>query len=152
MAMNKNDVRQIIKTTLLYIDKYSEDAEELLMLTAAVESGLGTYMYQVNGPARGIFQMEPATENDCWKNYLNLRNDAYIEKIKNLKFSGLDNLPYNLAYQVALCRVHCLRVTEAIPPKTDVKALAEYWKKYYNTVKGKGTVDKAVKEYKRLVL
>jgi hypothetical protein len=36
-------------------------AADLLMATAAVETALGTYLLQIKGPARGVFQVEPAT-------------------------------------------------------------------------------------------
>ena len=38
-----------------------QSAIDLLLGTAAQESAFGTYLRQVNGPALGAFQMEPAT-------------------------------------------------------------------------------------------
>ena len=54
----------IVKSTLNDLLLYSEDAEELLVFTCAVESLGGTYLQQVKGPALGIYQMEPVTYND----------------------------------------------------------------------------------------
>jgi hypothetical protein len=34
---------------------------------------------------------------------------------------------------------------------TDVFKLAEYWKKYYNTPKGKGTVQQFIQSYNKYV-
>ena len=49
----------------------SQEAENLLMGTAAQESALGEYIRQLgNGPALGIFQMEPETFDDIVRNYL----------------------------------------------------------------------------------
>jgi hypothetical protein len=50
----------------------------------------------------------------------------------------------NLYYAAALCRVHYRRVREALPNEDDAEGMARYWKKYYNTVAGAGTVEKAV--------
>jgi hypothetical protein len=120
------------------------------MLTAATESHLGTYIRQVGGPARGIFQMEPATEQDIWDNLL-----FYKPKLATLLYdfdSSADNtLEWNLAYQILMARMHYLRVKEPLPKWDDVEGLAAYWKRYYNTPKGKGTIEKAVADYQRLV-
>jgi hypothetical protein len=57
---------QLIKTVLINFDPFlaSLNAIQLLMGTAAQESHLGTYLKQINGPALGVFQMEPNTEID----------------------------------------------------------------------------------------
>jgi len=60
--MYREHLREMIQFVLKNYDLYSRDAEELLMLTAACESNLGHYFKQLgNGPALGIFQVEPAT-------------------------------------------------------------------------------------------
>ena len=71
MGINKDQFRDLIRRTLKDITLYSEDAVDLLMMTAAAESNLGEYLRQINGPALGAFQMEPGTHDDIWKNYLN---------------------------------------------------------------------------------
>lgn len=58
--MDKRQLRNLIRRVLIGIGGYSEEAENLLMGTAAQESALGEYIRQLgNGPALGIFQMEP---------------------------------------------------------------------------------------------
>jgi hypothetical protein len=44
-----------------------------------------------------------------------------------------------------------LVVPEALPKEDDIKALASYWKKYYNTIHGKGTVSGAISNYNNYV-
>lgn len=131
---------------------YSEAAVELLMLTAAVESNLGTYLEQEKGPAQGIFQMEPNTEYDIWKNYL-----AYKPQLRN-KISGYraedtqlnEELKWNFAYAIAMARIKYLRSSYPLP-SNNKEELAAYWKLVYNTHLGKGTVEKAIKKYDDLV-
>jgi hypothetical protein len=55
----------------LGLDEYRmQAAEELLLGTALQESGL-IYRRQLNnGPALGLFQMEPATHDDIWADFL----------------------------------------------------------------------------------
>jgi len=153
--MDKEQLRQLITSVLsepdvIEVIPFSEDAVELLMLTAAVESHLGKYIYQLNGPARGIFQMEPATEKDIHERYL-FYHKPIEQVVKSFMCPGIDNLAHNLEYQVLMARVFYRRVKEALPKKGDVEAMAQYHKKYYNTYLGKSTVEKTVAEYNRRV-
>jgi len=148
MGINTRNLRDLIINVLTDVGLYSEDTEELLMLTAAVESNLGHYLNQNGGgPARGIFQMEPTTEQDIFDNYL-VYNPSLLKKVR--EYQGLfpeKEMVYNLAYQIIMARIHYLRVPERLPSTDDIEGVADYWKRYYNTYKGKGTVEKAVKKY-----
>jgi hypothetical protein len=48
-----------------------------------------------------------------------------------------------------MARVHYLRRPEPIP--TDLTGQAEYWKKWYNTYLGAGTVEEYIENYKKYV-
>ena len=157
--MNEKQLRRLIQEVLKPCSLYSESAEELLVLTAASESLGGTYLYQVEGPARGIFQMEPATEKDILINYVYYNDQlraAVSEFVEfpaqgKVKYKQKDPLTYNLAYQVLMCRIHYRRDKFALPAKTDVDGLASVWKRVYNTYLGKGTAKEAINKYKRYV-
>ena len=102
------------------------------------ESLGGKYIHQINGPACGVYQMEPATARDILDNYLAYKLDLAAE-VRSLYISNLsleDNLTMNFAWATAMCRIHYLRVKESIPDTLEGRAA--YWKKYYNTSKGKG--------------
>jgi hypothetical protein len=113
----------------------------------------------VEGPARGIFQMEPATEKDILINYVYYNDQlraAVSEFVEfpaqgQVKYKQKDPLTYNLAYQVLMCRIHYRRDKFALPAKTDVDGLASVWKRVYNTYLGKGTAKEAINKYKRYV-
>lgn len=129
------------------------NAVELLMLTAAQETHLGRYMRQVRGPAMGAFQIEPATLADVIRNYLAYRPEM-SQALRLMGAPGIDaelNMVGNLAFQICVARIIYRRVPEALPDRDDVQAMAEYWKKYWNTELGKGTVEEAIKNYKRFV-
>jgi hypothetical protein len=155
VSIKPEQLRELINDVLHYMGKHSDAAVELLMLTAATESHCGTYINQVGGPALGIFQMEPATEQDIFKNYLLYNQDLRAE-ILDFKFSVYTheslNLRANLPYQIAIARVHYLRVSAPLPDATDIKGLAEYWKKYWNTPLGKGKVNEAIDNYYRYAM
>ena len=86
--------------------------------------------------------MEPATCIDIWDNYVMYR-PKYRDKLFSLGFNDSDMnfcLISNVAIQVALCRLHYRRVPSALPKITDLEGQAKYWKKYYNSHLGKGTI------------
>ena len=154
MSFNTKQFKKVVvKPTLKKIDMYSESAVNLLLGTMAQESHFGTYIKQLGGgPALGVYQMEPNTHNDIVNNYI-----KYRAGLKN-KLSGLgyniltaDELIWDLQYATVFCRLHYRRVPKPLPPANDIRALAAYWKKYYNTYLGKGTEEDFVKNYKKYV-
>ena len=136
------------------IDLYSPEAVELLTGTCAQESAMGKYRKQLgNGPALGIFQMEPFTYHDCYKNFLQYKPQLLA---KILAVSGLEEYPNsaelvnNDVFAACMARVRYLRAPGAIPKTLEEQAA--YWKKNYNTPKGKGTVEEYIKNYKKYCL
>lgn len=123
---------------------FSEAAVELLLGTALKESGGLRWRVQLSGgPARGLFQMERATYDDIWTNYLAFRpplSDAI--KLACTPAGGalsFDQITQDDAYAALMARLKYLRVPAALPPAGDLQAQAQYWKTYYNTNLGKGT-------------
>lgn len=128
----------IVSPTLASLDLYSKSAERLVLATALAESNL-TYIKQVGGgPALGLFQIEPATEKDIWDNFLEYRKEL-SDKVNALRFDLDGEMIGNMYYGCAMCRIHYLRVPEALPKADDHAGMAKYWKKYYNTHLGAGT-------------
>jgi len=157
---------EIIRPVLKYLDDgeygipYSMAAENLLMGTCAQESRMGQWLVQLgNGPAKGIFQMETATHNDIYANFLKYKSDLR-DIVNDLRGSRnfildhgsveQDDLTGNLYYAAAMCRVHYYRVPWPLPDD-NVEELAHYYKLHYNTPEGKATVEKFVKNYRLLV-
>lgn len=149
-------MRTLVKDTLKQLEpeiKYSLDAENLILGTIAQESAYGKYRRQLGGgPALGITEMEPATFNDILTNYLKYK-PALKEKITRIchvgAFSAID-LINNDKLAICMCRVHYLRVKYKLP--TSLIRYAAYWKLFYNTRKGKGTMKEFVHNYKFYVL
>jgi hypothetical protein len=156
MAFDLNHARWAISAQLSkYEGWYSEAAAELLLLTMAAESDFGTYLFQVGGgPGRGVFQMESQTEIDIWYNWLRYRENIRKKVIGYTGVSGPadgQHLALNLGYQVAMARIHYLRRPEPLPNADDIRGLAEYWKAFWNTVHGKGTVEGAMEKYRTYI-
>jgi hypothetical protein len=156
--IDKGQLRSLIDRTLRTMDLYSPAASNLLMGTAAQESRLGTYLRQLNGgPALGIFQMEPNTHGDIWRNYLEHRPELKktVSAYLSWRHVGVgeaffaEELEWNLAYAIAMARVHYLRVPERLPMAGHLTGLARYWKHHYNTPLGAGTEQEFIDNYRR---
>jgi hypothetical protein len=147
-------VATILRPTLNHIALPSEAAEQLLLGTALVESRLVHRRQIGGGPARGFFQMEPATHDDIWNNFLEFR-PGLAEKIKSLRSSPAANahqeLERNDKYACAMARAHYLRAPEVLPEVGDLEGMAGYWKQYYNTPLGAGSVSKYLATWHRIM-
>jgi hypothetical protein len=134
----------VIISVLDDLDLLTNAAVELVLGTAIQESHL-TYLKQIGGgPAVGVFQMEPATHDDIYDNFLKYHDDLK-QLVSHLAIEGrAQEMMGNLYYAAAMCRVHYYRVSEALPDVGDIEAQAAYWKQYYNTPLGAGTVDEYI--------
>jgi hypothetical protein len=139
----------IVRPTLIAVGAASDAAEMLLMGTAAQESNL-VYTKQIGGPALGYFQMEPATYDDCWTNYLHFRPDlaARVRAVRTAPgTASADDLVTDHVYAAAMARVRYMRVAAPIP--ADPRLIAAYWKQHYNTPLGAGTVEDFIGNWNR---
>jgi len=151
MSFNKCQFRELISDTLEEAGLYSEDAVNLLMGTAAQESGFGTYLKQLkSGPAVGVFQMEPATFKDIIHNYLRYKPELF-EKVRSFCMElEADEMIWNLKFAIIMARVQYFRRREPLP--NNLSGYAKYWKKFYNTPEGRGTEEEFIRNYKKYVL
>ena len=149
----KDLLEWVIKPTLYTLGMDGEQAETLMLATALAESG-GRHTRQIGGgPALGLWQMEPATHDDLYDNYLLLhRQDLQpiLKKASLYVFGGSfppssDLLIHNPRYACAMARLKYWRVPGPLPDT--VPEMAEYWKTHYNTDGGKGTVEKFLKAW-----
>lgn len=141
----------IIHKTLEPLGLYSVEAEELLVGTCAQESRMGTFVKQIGtGPALGIFQMEPATHQDILINFL-----AYQPELSSKVIAYISNDPNRMVtdmrHAVIMARLQYYRRPEPLPEVNDLLSQAEYWKQWYNTPLGAGTVQEYRKNYRRYV-
>lgn len=146
-TVKKEQLAQTIEAVherLSIVPKGSADHVALLMETSAVESMRGIVVRQKGGPARGIFQMEPATERCTlgWlkNNFPKVHGEvmAFYDKSKSPEWNRTHNVPYN----VAMSTVYYWRrmgdgLTDRIGTLED---RAKVWKTHYNTYLGKGSI------------
>lgn len=142
----------VVRPALEHIGLWSRDAEELVLATAAQESGL-QYLHQLgSGPACGLWQMEPATMHDIVSRFLLARPKLQRAVHALLADVGTltEQLHWNLAFGAALCRVRYLYDPRPLPAATDVLAMGQCWRRVYNAG-GRGTVEAFVESYRRLI-
>ena len=156
-------LRTVITNSLKQMDElftknrygfYSIDAVNLLLGTAIQESGGLRWRVQVNGgPTRGLFQMEEATYTDIWNNFLQYRPQlADALRVIFTPAGGsliFDRITIDDGYAAAMARLKYFRVPNTIPGTLDGQA--HYWKQYYNTPQGKGTVQDYIENWNTYV-
>ena len=143
----------VIRPALSKINLWSPSAEELVLGTAIVESGL-TYIRQWgDGPALGLWQVEPSTQNDLYTNFLNYQpeHESALMELRAPNLSMDENLATNLMYGAAVCRLCYYRKPDALPEAGDIEGQAAFWKQHYNTPLGKGTVTKYVYKVQKIL-
>jgi hypothetical protein len=153
MSIEPSQLRDLIDDVLLFTlpEYHSQDAREILMMTAAQESHCGRYLKQVGcGVALGLFQIEPATYEDLFLNYLRYHKELINILESNFKVNKGNfraNLMGNLVYQIVIARLQYLRFPERLPYYKDKYEMACYYKTYWNTVKGKATIAEVLFNY-----
>jgi hypothetical protein len=145
MSLDKKQFESLIRQTLTDFDPAfcSDAAVNLLLGTAAVESAFGTYIRQIKGPALGVFQMEPDTFT-----WLRVNYEGRLTELMTAQFNHLE---WNLRLAIIMARLRYRIVPEPLPEAGDVTGLAAYWKKHYNSIKGKGTVGDFTHNYLRFI-
>lgn len=141
-----NSIKDIINDVLTRMDEElkipnTEEARNLIFETGQAESGYRHLEQIGGGPGISFWQLELGTAVDIWENFVIYRKPyvAFLYKLglveKELTFSVLTNI----AVAIAFCRIYYRRKPGAIPGT--MPGRAAYWKQYYNTAGGAGTVD-----------
>ena len=162
--LNPSHFRQfVIRPTLKSLGGvlWTDAAEVLLLGTALVESDLTWLQQHPSGPALGLYQIEPSTHDDVWKNYLYMpRNRGLSECVQEFLVRDLTKSKYtsrhaqliwNLAYATSIARIVYWRRPEPLPQYDDIVGLANYWKKYFNTHLGAGKIEHFVNKLERVL-
>ena len=156
--MDVKDFRDlIIKPTLDELAKAeprinSDAAVALLLGTALCESELKFLRQRVDGGfgvAVSLYQIEPATHKDV-KRYLGERKPNLAKRVFGLS-TVIDpddfELATNFRYATAIARIKYWMDPESLPLADNIRGLAGYYKRVFNTELGKGTAKKFLEFY-----
>jgi len=147
MSYYEPQIRKLIETTLIeFHPAYCTlPAIELLLMTGAAESDFGRFLWQKGGgPAKGFFQIEPATHNSIFQYFFYKRHPMFRQKDHS-------ELATDLRYQIIVARGIYADKPGALPSAEDIKGLATYHKVHWNTFLGKATIEGTIKKYNQFV-
>ncbi len=143
MSFDPLQFRLFVWDTLYAVDPpiASGAAVPLVLGTIAHESDFGRFLWQVQGPARGCCQMEEPTFD--WL------KDVYADKYPIVSKFVFSRIHSDLRMAVIMCRLRYRVVPHPLPSGDSIDDLAAYWKKWYNTELGAGTVEQFKASYVR---
>ena len=126
----------------------NKTAPQLLLETMAQETRLGAYKDPTPyGAGRGICQFDLIAFKDVQERTGALDAKAIqAEFAIDIKKTRHDQLDYSPLLSLIFCRLFYKLVKAPIP--ADLEGRAAYWKRYYNTVAGKGTAHEYIESAK----
>lgn len=139
MGICASELRQwVIKPTLKRLGVYSKAAENLLLATAAQESGLGSHLKPAGQRALGIYQIHSLSHRHIWDDHLALHSDMAslvrgLASQHDFLAQPHAELATNLSYATAIAWFMYARHEDfCLPKHNDISALGSLWKRYYH--------------------
>lgn len=120
-----------------------DKAVRLIVETAYAETGLGRIKDRTIYAGMGLTQFDNRPFYTIKSKSKRFRRKILDELGIDLDLLQWTDLRYNPFLALLFTRLYYLSIIEEIPK--NIKARAEYWKKYYNTYAGKGTVEHYLK-------
>ena len=153
MIFTADDLRHlVIRDTLQYLNDWSPAAENLLLGTAAQESGLGGEWNK--GRCVGLYHITPAMHRAVWDKYL-INNPQLASEVRGIagQHSFLKaphgELVTNLKYATAIAWMIYRRSGQKLPKANNPVELGKFWHRYFHP-KSEKTVADFVRNYQFL--
>jgi hypothetical protein len=139
---NPTQLFEVVEVVCRALGSVGGLASELLLETAAQETNFGQYLDPTpRGAGRGVFQCDFIAFQDVQQRAkaadVKMVSRVFGFDLTRISHECLDLSPLAAA---VFARLHYKLVRDAIPQTLDGRAA--YWKRFYNTFAGKGTVDK----------
>lgn len=142
--INETTIRSQIKLICDCLGNGKNDVAHLLLYeTAKAETGLGLIEDKTIGAGIGICQFDKFPFDDLKKRSLTFRDKILKDLGVDITLVEWEHLRYNSFLSLLFCRLLYKPFNEEIPK--DKISRASYWKRYYNTIAGKGTVEHYMK-------
>ncbi|CCK75816.1 conserved hypothetical protein [Oleispira antarctica RB-8] len=148
MGICASELRQwVIKPTLKRLGVYSKAAENLLLATAAQESGLGSHLKPAGQRALGIYQIHSLAHRHIWDDYLALHSDMAslvrgLASQHDFLTQPHAELATNLSYATAIAWfMYARNENFSLPKSNDIEAMAVLWKRFYHPKSKSSTKD-----------
>ena len=148
MGICAEELRQwVIKPTLKRLGVYSKAAENLLLATAAQESGLGSHLKPAGQRALGIYQIHSLAHRHIWDDHLALHSEMAslvrgLASQHDFLAQPHAELATNLSYATAIAWfMYARHDSFSLPKHSDIEALAGLWKRFYHPKSKNSTED-----------
>ena len=148
----------VVRPTLKHLRVWSLSAENLLLGTAARESGLGFHLKPANTQALGIYQISPRMHRNIWDNYLAHQSELSsmvrgLASQREFLTHPHHELATNLAYSTAIAWLVYWRLDLNIKKidSDNTLALAKIWQKHFHS-RCSGSAESFVASFNTLVL
>ncbi len=146
-GINPKQLFNAIEHILKQHNVYSKNMQVLLFYTIAIESKNGRYIQQLaGGKARGIYQIEPATEQTIIRS---MHNNKVFYNIRQ-RAENTNSCLYDIEYQTILAYWNYYRRLEHANFAINHDEIFQIYKKYWNTHLGKTTKEFANARIKEL--
>lgn len=155
-GMDLGDVRrEWIEPALKFLpDALNTPARVQLVLGIGNKETQYRYLRQIGGgPALGPWQMEPATHDDMWRNFIRYRPELQSAALRLLAGATPDAklMTVRMDYSALMAALHTRRSKDPLPAYGNAYAQATFWKDNFNTSLGKGTVAGALPYFQQAV-
>ena len=147
----------MVRPTLKHMGMWSQAAENLLLGTAARESGLGFHLKMANTQALGIYQVSPRMHRNIWDRYLAPKSDLSslvrgLASQREFLSHPHHELATNLAYATAIAWLVYWRQNPEISKIDcgDINGLGRLWQKHFHS-RCPGTIQSFVDSYQALI-
>lgn len=148
----------VVRPTLKHLGMWSPTGENLLLGTAARESGLGFHLKLAKHQALGIYQISPRMHRKIWDFFLAPSPDL-SSKVRGLasqrEFLAHPHheLATNLAYATAIAWLvyHRTGINIEKVDKDDIKAMGKLWQRNFHS-RNPGTIRSFCESYQQMII
>ena len=126
--------------------------KQFMVAIGLVESGYN-YVAQVpEADALGFWQVQLGTYRDNILNFLEFKNEfndgwSLIKKIHQATYPSMTS---DCVFACYMGAITVYRAPAALPEYNDIEGMAKYWKTYYNTSQGAGSIEDALQLMKQV--
>lgn len=146
-AINKNEIIDITSEVVRVLGG-GENAIKMVLETIATETSMGTLKVKPRyNFGIGLCQFDLPGFNDAKARISKEKKDLILQEFNiDIDQVELRDLAYSPLLSIIFCRVFYLLRPNVIP--STVEERSKYWKKWYNTESGKGTVEHYLEQVK----
>ena len=137
--INKKEIEKQVDLICNCLGPANGNAKKLVIETAVAETGLGAISDKTIGAGIGLTQFDKLPFKDTKNRGMRFRTKIKAELGVDIQLVNWDDLRYNPFLCLLFTRIFYLLRKPKIP--ATIEGRAAYWKKWYNTRLGKGTVE-----------